>query len=95
MDIIDYFALERLVRDRRRQRQRVYVIAEINGLKREGKIIKEHQGLWLIDFYPYEQGEIRERGGRAYMSIREFEIHPVDHQQFAEYLEALYNEHDV
>lgn len=93
MDIIDYFALERLVRERRKHRQKVYVVAEVGGLKREGKIIKENEGLWLVDLYPYEEGDTRERGGRVYMSIRDFEIHPVDRQQFEEYLEALYDEY--
>lgn len=93
MDIINYFALERLVRERRKVRQKVYVIAEINGLNREGKIIKEYEGRWLVEFFPYEEGDTLERGGRAYMSIRDFDIHPVDRQQFEEYLEALYDEY--
>lgn len=95
MDIIDYFALERLVRERRRVRQKVYIVAEINGLKREGKIIRENEGRWLIEFYPYEEGDVLERGGRLYMSIRDFDIHPVDRQQFEEYLEALYDDYNT
>jgi hypothetical protein len=93
MDIIDYFALERLYRERRRVRKKVYVVAEIAGVKREGKIIKENEGRWLIEFYPYEDNDILMRGGRMYMSIREFDIHPVDRQEFEEYLQALYEEY--
>jgi hypothetical protein len=93
VDIIDYFALERLYRERRRQRQKVYVVAEIAGLQREGKIIKEIDGRWLIEFLPYEDGEVMENGGRIYMSIRDFEIHPVDRQHFEEYWRALMDEY--
>ena len=93
MDIIDYFALERMYRERRRLRQKVYVIADLGGLQREGKIIKEQDGRWLIEFFPYEAGETLVPGGRLYMSIRDFEIHPVDRQVFEEYLSALYDEY--
>ncbi len=95
MDIIDYFALERMYRERRKLRKKVYVIAEIGGLRREGKIIKEAEGRWLIDFYPYEdeKGERMERGGRMYLNIREFDIHPIDRQEFDIYVEALYDEY--
>lgn len=93
MDIIDYFALERMYRERRKVRQKVYIVAEVGGLQREGKIIKEAEGRWLIEFYPYENGERFERGGRLYMSIRDFDIHPIDRQIFEQYVEALYNEY--
>lgn len=93
MDIIDYFALERLYRERRRHRQKVFVVAELGGLHREGKIIKENDGRWLIEFYPYEDPATMEPGGRLYMGIREFDIHPVDQQQFQEYLDALHEEY--
>jgi hypothetical protein len=93
MDIIDYFALERLYRERRRQRQKVYITAVVGGLMREGKILKEDEGRWLVEFYPYEDGETLLRGGRRYLSIRDFEIHPVDQQEFQEYLDALYSEY--
>lgn len=93
MDIIDYFALERMYRERRKIRQKVYVIAEVGGLQREGKIIKEIDGRWLIEFFPYEENDHLESGGRAYMSIRDFDIHPVDRQIFEEYLSALYEEY--
>jgi hypothetical protein len=93
MDIIDYFALERMYRERRKVRQKIYVIAELGGLQREGKIIKEHEGRWLIEFYPYEDGDHLERGGRVYMSIRDFDIHPIDRQVFEQYVEVLYNEY--
>ncbi len=93
MDIIDYFALERLYRERRKQRKKVYVVAQVGGLQREGKIIKEHEGRWLIEFFPYEQGEVLENGGRMYLNIRDFDIHPVDQQEFDEHLRALYEEY--
>lgn len=93
MDIIDYFALERMYRERRRQRKKVYVIAEVGGLMREGKILKENEGRWLVEFYPYEEGMIKLRGGRRYLSIRDFNIHPVDQQFFEKYLEDLYEEY--
>lgn len=93
MDIIDYFALERLYRERRKVRQKVYVMAELGGLQREGKIIKEQDGRWLIEFFPYEAPDRLEPGGRMYMGIRDFEIHPVDRQIFDEYVQALYDEY--
>jgi hypothetical protein len=93
MDIIDYFALERLYRERRKQRKKVYVVAAVAGLQREGKIIKEIDGRWLIEFLPYDDGAVLENGGRIYMSIREFEIHPVDRQQFEEFLRVLMDEY--
>lgn len=95
MDIIEYFALERMVSQRRKLRQKVYIIADINGLKREGKIIRENEGRWLIEFFPYEEGDILERGGRLYMSIRDFDIHPVDQQQFEEFLQAFYDDYNT
>lgn len=95
MDIIDHFALERLYRERRRLRQKVYVVAQMGGLQREGKIIKESEGRWLIELYPYDDGNLRENGGRVYMSIRDFEIHPVDRQEFEVYLENLHEEFDL
>jgi hypothetical protein len=93
MDIIDYFALERMYRERRKVRQKVYIIAELGGIQREGKIIKENEGRWLIEFYPYEDSDRFERGGRLYMSIRDFDIHPIDRQIFQQYIDALYNEY--
>ena len=92
MDIIDYFALERLYLDRRRRRQKVYVVAQIDGIPREGKILKENEGRWLIEFYPYEDAEHFVSGERIYLTIREFEIHPVDKQIFEQHLEAIYRE---
>lgn len=93
MEIIDYFALERMYRERRKMRQKVYIVAEIGGLQREGKIIKEQDGRWLIEFLPYEERDRLEPGGRLYMSIRDFDIHPVDRQIFEEYLIVLYDEY--
>lgn len=94
MDIINYFALSRLYHYRRKQRKKVYVVAELGGLQREGKIIKENEEyLWLIEFYPYDDGHVMEKGGRVYMSIREFDIHPVDQQEFEDHLRALYDEY--
>ncbi|MBC8098291.1 MAG: hypothetical protein H7Y11_02510 [Armatimonadetes bacterium] len=93
MDIIDYFALERMYRERRKVRQKVYIVTTLGGLQREGKIIKEQDGRWLIEFLPYDQGKVLVPGGRLYMSIREFDIHPVDRQVFDVYLAALYDEY--
>jgi hypothetical protein len=93
MDIIDYFALERMYRERRKMRQKVYIVAEVGGIQREGKIIKEQDGRWLIEFFPYEEHDRLEPGGRLYMSIRDFDIHPVDRQVFEEYLSVLYDEY--
>ncbi len=92
MDIIDYFALERLYLERRRRRQKVHVVAQIDGFPREGKLLKEHEGRWLIDFYPYEDEERFIPGERIYLTIREFEIHPIDQQIFNQHLEAIYQE---
>jgi hypothetical protein len=91
MDIIHYFALDQLVRERRRYRKKVYVVADVNGARREGKIIREREGRWLIEFYPVEVDGLTERTTRRYLSLRDFEIHPVDKTQFQEHVDALYD----
>ena len=91
MDIIHYFALDQLVRERRQFRQKVYVVAELNGIRREGKIIREREGRWLIEFYPVDVDGLTERTTRRYMSLRDFEVHPVDKQVFEEHVNALYD----
>lgn len=91
MDIIHYFALDQLVRERRQLRQKVYVVADLNGTRREGKIIKERDGRWLIEFYPVDVDGLTERTTRRYMSLRDFEVHPVDKQIFEEHVNALYD----
>lgn len=92
MDILHYFALDQLYRERRRLRQKVYVVAELGGMRREGKIIKERDGRWLIEFFPLELDGVVERTARRYLSLRDFEVHPVDQQQFDEYIKTL---HDI
>jgi hypothetical protein len=92
MDILHYFALDQLYRERRRLRQKVYVVAELRGVRREGKIIKERDGRWLIEFFPEETDGVIERTARRYLSVREFEVHPVDQQQFDDYIQTL---HDI
>lgn len=89
MDILHFFALDQLYRERRRLRQKVYVIAELGGTRREGKILKERDGRWLIEFFPLETDGIVARTSRHYLSIREFEVHPVDQQQFEDYIRTL------
>ncbi|GEM_PF-2395151 len=91
MDILHFFALDQLYRERRRLRQKVYVVAEFGGTRREGKIIKERDGRWLIEFFPQEADGVVERTSRKYLSLREFEVHPVDQQQFDNYIQALYD----
>jgi len=91
MDILHFFALDQLYRERRRLRQKVYVVAELGGTHREGKIIKERDGRWLIEFFPLESDGVVERTSRKYLSLREFEVHPIDQQQFDEYIQALYD----
>jgi hypothetical protein len=91
MDIIHYFALDQLVRERRRNRRKVYVIADMNGTRREGKIIREREGRWLVEFFPVELDGLVERTMRCYLSLREFEIHPVDKTQFQEHVDALFD----
>lgn len=101
MDILHYFALDQLYRERRRLRQKVYVVAEIDGVRREGKIIKERDGRWLIEFFPQETNGLVECTARRYLSVRDFEVHPVDQQQFDEYIRTLHdyyysgNEYDL
>jgi hypothetical protein len=92
MDIIDYFALERLYIERRRRRKKVYVTAIVEGFQREGKILKENEGRWLIEFLPYEDDEHFMSGVRLYMTIRDFEIHPIDKQIFEQHLKDIYKE---
>lgn len=89
MDILHYFALDQLFRERRKLRQKVYVVADVMGTPREGKILRERNGRWLIEFFPTEINGLVARTARRYLSIREFEIHPVDQQQFQEYIKAL------
>lgn len=92
MDILHYFALDQLYRERRRLRQKVYVVADFGGVRREGKIIKERDGRWLIEFFPLEtDAGVIQRTARRYLSLREFEVHPVDQQQFDEYIQTLYD----
>ena len=90
MDIINYFALDQLLRERRRCRQKVYVVADLNGTRREGKILRERDGRWLIEFFPVEVAGLVERSVRRYLSLRDFEIHPVDKKQFQEHVDTLY-----
>lgn len=91
MDIIHYFALDQLVRERRRSRQKVYVVAELDGARREGKIIRERDGRWLVEFFADEFDGQLARTTRRYLSLRDFEIHPVDKKQFQDHVEALYD----
>lgn len=94
MDIIQYFALEQMVRERRRRRQKVFVTAEIDGAQREGKIIREKEGRWLIEFFA---GEVNGRFNstlRRYLGLREFSIHPIDYQQFQQHIEAIYDSYN-
>lgn len=91
MDIIHYFALDQLVRERRQFRQKVYVMAELNGIQREGKIIKEREGRWLIEFFAVDVDGLTARTTRCYMSLHDFEVHPVDKQIFEDHVNALYD----
>ena len=68
----------------------MYVVAELNGTHREGKILREREGRWLIEFFPVEVDGLVERTTRRYLSLRDFEVHPVDKTQFQEHVDALY-----
>lgn len=89
MDILHYFALDQLFRERRKVRQKVYVVADLMGTRREGKILREKGGRWLVEFFPAEVDGVVVQTARRYLSLREFEIHPVDQQKFQEYIQTL------